>query len=242
MNLVFYDVGKPEQASVMDIIGHRGAAAAAPENTLSAVRLGMECADYVEVDVRLSRDHVPVIMHDPTVDRTTNGSGRVGEFTAADLRLLDAGKGEHVPTLEEVCLLVGGKSGLCIEIKEPGSELEVCGVLDRVARGPLLVVSFHRAALAMVHDVLPDVPLGLIHTQPVPPTPRKGEDPPFWAYLPRFDTLTRDAVAEVHARGMRVIPWTLDSIAEWERAREMGVDGFATDDPCGAWSWRKTVE
>lgn len=120
----------------MDIIGHRGAAAAAPENTLSAIRTGMECADYVEVDVRLSRDHVPVIMHDPTVDRTTNGSGRVGEFTAADLHLLDAGQGEQIPTLEEVCLLVGKKTGLCVEIKEPGSELEVCEVLDRVAGGP----------------------------------------------------------------------------------------------------------
>jgi glycerophosphoryl diester phosphodiesterase len=222
----------------MEIIGHRGAAAAAPENTLAAIRTGMECADYVEVDVRLSRDHVPVIMHDPTVDRTTNGSGRVAEFSAADLRLLDAGNGERVPTLEEVCLLVGRRTGLCVEIKEPGSELEVCRVLDRAAEGPLLVVSFHRSSLAMVHDVMPEIPLGLIHTQPVPPAPRKGEEPPLWAFLPRFDTLSRDAVATVHARGMRVIPWNLDTGAEWERAREMGVDGFATNDPCRARQWR----
>lgn len=226
----------------MEIIGHRGAAAAAPENTLAAIRIGMECADYVEVDVRLSRDHVPVLMHDPTVDRTTSGNGRVAEFSAADLRLLDAGKGEPVPTLEEVCLLIGGKAGLCVEIKEPGSELEVCEVLDRVAGGSLLVVSFHRASLAMVHDVMPDIPLGLIHTQPVPPNPRKSEDPPFRVYLPKFDTLTREAVEEVHARGMRVIPWTPGSTAEWDRARGMGVDGFATDDPCKARRWRDTVQ
>lgn len=221
----------------MEIIAHRGASARAPENTLAAIRLALGCADYVEVDVRLSLDRVPVVIHDPTVDRTTSGKGRVGDFTTAELRALDAGHGEHVPTLEEVCGLVAGKAGLCVELKEPGSEIHVCEVLDRLSPSPLLVVSFHRASLAAVHEVMPETPLGLISTRPEIPTPRRDEDVPLYAFLPRFDVLTREVTREARSRGLRVIPWTLDSEAEWEEARRVGVDGFATNDPCRAKAW-----
>jgi len=223
----------------MEIIGHRGAAARAPENTPASIRVALQCADYVEVDVRLSRDRVPVIMHDATLDRTTSGKGRVAEYTLEELREFDAGQGERIPTLEEVCGLVRGKTGLCVEIKEPGSELVVCEVLDRLAPDPLLVVSFHRAALGMVHEILPGVALGLISSRPELPAPRKGEDVPLAAFLPRFDALTPEIVAAAHARGMRVIPWTLNAPDAWERAGALAADGFATDDPCRAREWQE---
>ncbi|MEM2124221.1 MAG: glycerophosphodiester phosphodiesterase family protein [Methanolinea sp.] len=221
----------------MEIIAHRGASARAAENTLAAVRLATGCADYVEVDVRLSRDRVPVVMHDPTVDRTTNGKGRVGDFTAAELRALDAGQGEHVPTLEEVCGLVEGRTGLCVELKEPGSGYHVCDVLERHSPRPLLVVSFHGASLAAVHEIMPEVPLGLVSSRPGIPRPRRDEDVPLHVFLLRFDVLSKEIVREARARGMRVIPWTLDAEAEWEEACRLGVDGFATDDPCRAREW-----
>ena len=110
----------------MLIIGHRGAKGEEPENTLRAVRAGMACAESVEVDVRLSLDGVPVVMHDPLLDRTTNGTGPVNEYTKETLQTLDAGEGEKIPTLEEVCSLVAGHCGLFLEIKEPGSEEQVC--------------------------------------------------------------------------------------------------------------------
>ncbi|HQM56162.1 MAG TPA: glycerophosphodiester phosphodiesterase family protein, partial [Methanoregulaceae archaeon] len=93
----------------MFIIGHRGARAVEPENTLRAMKTGMTCADYIEVDVRLSCEGIPVIMHDPMLDRTTNGTGSVNAHTLEELKSLDAGKGESIPTLEEVCRLVSGR-------------------------------------------------------------------------------------------------------------------------------------
>ncbi|MDD1713112.1 MAG: glycerophosphodiester phosphodiesterase, partial [Methanoregulaceae archaeon] len=106
----------------MQVIGHRGARSVEPENTLRAVREGMRCADTVEVDIRQTRDGVLVIMHDATLDRTTNGHGLIRTCTLAALQRLDAGKGEKIPTFSEVLDLVGGRCGLFAEIKEPGTE------------------------------------------------------------------------------------------------------------------------
>ncbi|MEM2795626.1 MAG: glycerophosphodiester phosphodiesterase family protein, partial [Thermofilaceae archaeon] len=101
------------------IVAHRGASGYEPENTLRSVRKALEMGvDAVEVDVRLSRDGVPVVIHDETVDRTTNGSGRVSDMTLKELKRLDAGAGEQIPLLEEVLEVVKGHAPLFAEIKE----------------------------------------------------------------------------------------------------------------------------
>ena len=87
----------------MFIIGHRGARAVQPENTVTALKEGMKCTDFVEIDVRLTKDAVPVVLHDATLDRTTDGTGAVCDRTLRDLRWVDAGDGHPVPTLQEVC-------------------------------------------------------------------------------------------------------------------------------------------
>lgn len=225
----------------MFIVGHRGTGVAGPENTCKAIRTGMECADFVEVDVRLSRDRVPVIMHDPTLDRTTSGSGRVADLTAEELAALDAGDGEHVPLLREICEEIRGRCGLFVEIKEPGSELEVCRVLDREAPSPLMVVSFHRASLEMVSEILSGIKNGLIYSQPLPDVSAMAARKNIRAILPRRDLLDRELVADAHRRGILVIPWTLNAEDQWEEARELGVDGVVTDDPCSARRWRDTT-
>ncbi|MCU0632478.1 MAG: glycerophosphodiester phosphodiesterase [Methanolinea sp.] len=225
----------------MFIVGHRGARAHAPENTQKAIRIGMKCAEYVEVDVRLSLDRVPVVMHDPTVDRTTDGKGRVGEMTFDELSTLDAGEGEHVPSLQEVCELVKGECGLFVEIKEPGSEMEVCAVLDREAPSPLWVVSFHSGSLEIVSEILPGAVIGFIYSRQVPGAAENAARKKQHALLPRFDLLVPELVGAAHARGIRVVPWTPNTAGEWEMAREIGVDGVATDDPCSAREWNKTV-
>jgi glycerophosphoryl diester phosphodiesterase len=107
------------------VIGHRGASAYYPENTLSAFKAAYEMgAEMVELDILLSKDGVPVVIHDETLDRTTNGKGNVKEFTLEELKKLDAGlwfgeehKGEPIPTLEEVIQFAKGKIALNIEIK-----------------------------------------------------------------------------------------------------------------------------
>lgn len=104
----------------MEIYAHRGASLEHPENTLTAfaraVELGVE---GIELDIHLSADGVPVVLHDETLDRTTNGTGHVGEHTVEQLRALDAGNGDYVPTLEEVLALAEGKVRVNIEIKDP---------------------------------------------------------------------------------------------------------------------------
>ncbi len=102
----------------MLIIGHRGCNLE-PENTLRALAKGMEGADFVEVDVRVSRDNELVVIHDRSLERITNGKGMVKDFTLEQLKELDAGKGEKIPTLKEILDLVRDK-GLIIEINKRG--------------------------------------------------------------------------------------------------------------------------
>jgi glycerophosphoryl diester phosphodiesterase len=218
----------------MFVIGHRGAAAMEPENTLRALRVGMKCAHFVEVDVRITQDGVPVILHDPTIDRTTNGHGKVSDIPLAVLRQFDAGKGETIPTLEEVLHLVEGKCGLAVELKEkedPGAVLDLVG---RSRVNPLLVVSFHADPLKEVKRTLRHARTGFIFSRPDP-------DPMETAALihadmifPRFSLLTPTLVEEAHRRKLMVVAWTLNSAPEIRTAVEVQADGFATDDPCGA--------
>jgi glycerophosphoryl diester phosphodiesterase len=218
----------------MIIIGHRGAKAVEPENTLRAIREGMNCADYVEIDARLSCDGIPVIMHDSSVDRTTDGRGPVNSFTVADLRTLDAGKGEKIPTLDEVCRVVRGSCGLFCEIKEPGSEEIVCGVLSREAPDDLWIVSFYTESITAARRLLPRAKTGLIVSRLCSDLPEQVGDLGADAILLKYDLLTTDLVSGCHDRGLRVISWTLNTPAEFEKAAGFGIDGLASDDPCAA--------
>ena len=105
------------------VVGHRGAAGVMPENTIKGFRYAIELGvDYVECDVHLSRDKQLMVMHDATVDRTTNGRGAIRDLTAARIRSLDAGQGEQVPLLDEVLETVRGEVHLLIELKGTGVE------------------------------------------------------------------------------------------------------------------------
>jgi glycerophosphoryl diester phosphodiesterase len=219
---------------VMFVIGHRGSAATEPENTLRALRAGMNCAHFVEVDLRMTLDGVPIIMHDATIDRTTNGQGKVSDLTFSDLQQFDAGKGEVIPALTEVLRLVEGRCGLVVELKEvrdPGPVLELIG---KSAVNPLLIVSFHAPALKEVKRTLRHARTGLIFSHSYP-------DPLEIAVIinadmifPRFNLLTPALVEEAHHRYLMVVPWTLNTAAEIRTVVEMQADGFATDDPCQA--------
>ncbi len=102
------------------IMGHRGAKAYEPENTLRSVRKALDLGvQAVEIDIHLSRDGRLIVIHDATVDRTTNGKGRVSDLSWKELRRLDAGLGEPLPVLEEVVALVRGRAHLFIELKDP---------------------------------------------------------------------------------------------------------------------------
>lgn len=218
----------------MFIIGHRGARGTDPENTLRAVRAGMACADYVEVDVRLSHDGIPVVMHDLLLDRTTNGTGPVHEYTLDELKALDAGQGEEIPTLEEVCSLVSGHCGLFVEIKEPGSEDPVCRVIRKNMPEHLYIVSFHPESIVSAQDLLPGVKTGIICSRPMTGLPGAAAGLGADAILLKFALLTRDLITECREKNLVIVSFTLNSPNEFRIADEQGIDGLATDDPCSA--------
>ncbi len=237
------------------IVAHRGAPSSRPENTLAsfeeALRLG---ARIVELDVRVSRDGVAVVMHDATVDRTTDGAGAVHELTASELTALNAGtpeRPERVPTLADVLDLVGGRGAVALEIKnlpgEPGydpvretavelvhAELERTGF-----EGPVLVLSFNPASLGASKELAPDVPTGFLTTEHLPPREAlahaagAGHE----MLLPGTRSLIPAGpgfVEEVHAAGLRVGTWTADEPREVRMLLDRGVDAVASNDPAMA--------
>src|SRR3990170_5929712 len=170
----------PEDAFPV-IVAHRGASITHPENTLpafeAAIGLG---ARIVELDVRVSADGVPVVMHDPTVDRTTDGTGAVHELTAGELARLSATGAEAaggVPRLDQVLDLVSGRAAVALEIKnipgEPGYDTrrEVAveaahAEIERTAfEGPVLVIAFNPASIAASRAIAPEVPTGFLTTE-----------------------------------------------------------------------------
>jgi glycerophosphoryl diester phosphodiesterase len=217
----------------MLIIGHRGARAQQPENTLRALEEGIRCADFVEIDLRRSRDGELVVMHDPTVDRTTNGTGPVSTLSLTDLKSLDAGKGEKIPTFQEVLDLVRGRCGLLVEIKEPGTEDQIVTRIRDTGFGDLFVISFHLSAIERVRESS-TLKTGLIVSRgmpdPVDLAFRAGVD----LILPRLDLVTGAMVRKAHRQRILLFAWTVNQVGDIHRMARFGLDGIASDDPCFA--------
>lgn len=230
-------------------LGHRGASAYAPENTLAAFRLAAEMgADGVELDAKVSRDGVVVVMHDPTVDRTTGGSGRVSDLALADLKRLDAGSkfdrrfaGECVPTLEEVFDAVADRLIVNIELtnySSPADALEL-NVIDLIARRDLadrvMVSSFNPLSLRRVKRSAPHVVCGLLYSPGDPIYLRQTWGAPLIPYLearhPAYRMVDADYVRKYHARGQRINVWTVNEEDDMRRMIEAGVDAIMTDRP-----------
>ena len=234
------------------VVAHRGASSTRPENTVAsfeeAIRLG---AQLVEFDVRLSSDGVPVVIHDPAVDRTTDGSGFVHELTAAQIASLRADGVEAVPTLDEVLGVLSGHAGAAIEIKsipgepafDPAREPIVEAVHSGLGRvrfeGPVLVISFNPASIAASKTIAPSVPTGFLTTDLVDPREAlafavaQGHDmvlPGTRAAIPAGEAF----VQEVHAAGVRAGTWTVDDPEIVRMLFDRGFDAVASNDPAMA--------
>ena len=146
-------------------IGHRGAAGHAPENTLAAAQKGIELGvDFVEIDVRRTADGVLVALHDSTLNRTTNGKGRVDSFSLHELRAFDAGDGERIPTVEEVLTIAAGRTGLMLELKVAGvASLTVETVQKARFHNPVIYASFLHTELTAVRAVAPEAALMVLY-------------------------------------------------------------------------------
>jgi len=222
------------------LIAHRGASGECPENTLLSFRRGLEQgADALEMDVRVSADGIPVVIHDRNVDRTTNGSGPVASLSAAELAALDAGEGQQIPTLESV-LEDFPDTPIIIEVKEATASGPVAQVIkSQAASRRVLVGSFEQAALRAFEP------------ESYHRSASRRETAAFWLWSRlgighRSRSYEAFTVPVKHGRltvvdssfaraakrcGRPVHVWTVDDRSEAERLRRMGVRGIITNFP-----------
>lgn len=215
------------------VIAHRGASAYEPENTLRAIKRALDLgADMVEIDVRATKDDHIVVIHDATVDRTTNGRGYVKDMTLEELKRLNAGLGERIPTLQEVISLIKGRANLVIEIKVPGIEEKVFKIIDEHKIGEeVIVTSFHHPTLLRIKNLNARIRTGIIiASRPVRPV-QLALDAKSDALFPKYTYLDLEMVEEAHKHGLAVYPWTVDDLKDAELLIGMGVDGIVTNKP-----------
>ncbi len=225
--------------AVLDI-AHRGDSGDFPENTIAAFRAAADAgADLCELDVQATRDGAVVVIHDDTVDRTTDGTGAVNRLTLAEIKRLDAGvskdarfAGERVPTLAEVFAAVGGRVGLNIEIKEGAVERGVCEIIRaNRALETSLVSSFEWNALRAVQKIDPQVRIALLAEKEPAQLLGAASAMRACAVNPRFDLVTPEFCADAHARGLKVLVWTVDVPELMRLLIDFGVDGIMTNYP-----------
>lgn len=242
----------------VDVVAHRGSSGAAPENTLAAIQLAIEHrSDVVENDIQRTSDGELVIMHDTTLARTTDveqvfpdrAPWSVGTFTLAEIKQLDAGSwfapqfaGERVPTLQEWVEAVGNQAGMLLEPKAPelypgievdiDKELRSLPAFNRALRaGRVAVQSFNHLWLKAYKHLAPDVPVGLLFS--LKPTLAEISAAATWAEQvnPALGPIDEATVQAVHAEGLEIHVWTVNSGADMRRAINWGVDGIITNYP-----------
>jgi glycerophosphoryl diester phosphodiesterase len=218
---------------MVNIIGHRGAAAEEPENTLRAFRRALDAgAAGVELDVHLTKDGRLAVIHDETVDRTTNGQGRVQDFTLAELQRLNAGLGEHIPALEEVVELVRGRGQLLVELKLP----EAAPPLLRLCREGRLfedvrAISFWHPAVKALKEEESRLRTGALMVG-------CPADPGGLARAALADTLVlnyryvnRQLADLTRQQGLKVIVWNIDDPEGLGPYLSMNLEGICTNKP-----------
>ena len=213
-------------------IGHRGARAYEPENTLLSFRKALEMGvDAIEFDVRRTKDNHLVVIHDADVKRTTNGKGLVADFTLKEIKDLSTEKGGKIPTLEEVLELLDSKVKILVELKEQGYEEKVLSIVcAKKVEKNVIITSFLEPALKKIRELNPEVETGLIYAKP--PNPVKSALELKASYLLPLYRFTHTAnVEKAHQNGLKVLVWTINTKEEAEEYAKKGVDGIATDKP-----------
>lgn len=215
--------------------GHRGARGHEPENTLLSIRRALEMgANGIEVDVWNAGGRLMVI-HDAKLQRTTNGKGYVWAKSFEELRALDAGKGERVPTLEEVFELVDGRATVNVELKGRVTAGLVSKMIEEGVRKnrwdyrQFIVSSFHRRELASIAN--PEIPIGMLCARPTPFYHLSARRLRALSIHSALAQTTRRFVRDAHRRGYKVFVYTVNSPADIQRMRDWEVDGVFTDFP-----------
>lgn len=229
------------------VIGHRGASALAPENTFASFELAVQNqADAIEFDVKLSADKHVVIIHDSSVDRTTNGIGKVSEMKLSELQKLDAGSkfgikfaGERIPTLEEVFAQFGKRILMNVELTNYATPFDglvkkvVELVIKHKVEDHVIFSSFLAKNLRQAQNILSEIPCGLLaYSGWLGFFPRQfGWKKSFQALHPYITDVDQVLVQKVHSSGKRIHVWTVNGEENIRRMLDLNVDGIFTDNP-----------
>jgi len=196
-------------------IGHRGARAYEPENTLRSFRKALEIGvDAIEFDVRKTRDDHIVVIHDADVKRTTNGKGLVADLKLEEIKKLSTKKIEKIPTLEEALEFIDGKVKILIELKEQGYEENVLSTVhSKKLEKNVIISSFLEPALKKTRELNKTIETGLIYAEH--PNPIKAALELKANYLISLYRFTHTAnVEKAHENGLKVIVWTINTVEE----------------------------
>ncbi|MEU1511226.1 glycerophosphodiester phosphodiesterase family protein [Streptomyces sp. NPDC005811] len=212
-------------------IGHRGVMGVEPENTLRSFVAAEEAGlDAIELDLHLSKDGALVVMHDPDVDRTTDGTGPIADQTLAELKTLDAGRGERVPVFEEVLDAV--TLPLQAEIKDVQAARALAEVLrERDLVGRVEVSSFHDEAVAEMARLVPGVRTALIGSRFGLDIVSRAADAGAATVCLNLRRLTLEIVEEARRRDLRIIGWVVNTQYQLRLVRALELDGATTDYP-----------
>lgn len=238
-------------------IAHRGASGYAPENTMPAFELASEMkADYIELDIHLTKDQIPVVIHDESVNRTTNGKGYVKNMTLAEMKRLDAGSwfneaypmfardkyaGTSIPTLDEVFSTFGKDINYILEIKESTPNISIESLINEMimkygVEDEVAVHSFSSASLKRFHQINPEIPLYQLvwfdyTALRVSETYLKEIKSYATGISPNFQGISSSFVAQVKNYGLKVMPYTVNYQVNMDKAYSWGVDGVYTNFP-----------
>ncbi|MFJ4468502.1 glycerophosphodiester phosphodiesterase [Streptomyces sp. NPDC089424] len=212
-------------------IGHRGVMGVEPENTLRSFLAAQEAGlDAIELDLHLSKDGTLVVMHDTDVDRTTDGSGPVAEKTLAELRTLDAGRGERIPVFEEVLDAV--RAPLQAEIKDVRAARALADVMRRRdLTGRVEVSSFHDEAITEAARLVPGTRTALIASRYGTEVVERAVAAGAATVCLNIRRLTLEVVEHAREAGLRIIGWVVNTQEHLRLVRALELDGATTDHP-----------
>ncbi|WP_235822818.1 glycerophosphodiester phosphodiesterase [Cytobacillus massiliigabonensis] len=249
----------PDPSIISDsfiVIGHRGASAYAPEHTIASYQLARDLgADYIEIDLQMTKDNVLVAMHDQSVDRTTNGIGSVESHTLAEIKRLDAGswfnkkfplyadtnyKFLSVPTLEEIFYYFGKEANYYIETKSPDKYPQMEEKLIRLLRKydlieehKVIIQSFSEKSLKQIHAAEPKIPLIQLLSYQRPAKLTKSEIKKWKQYAvgigPNYQMIDEAYIKMARRAGLHVHPYTVNSKQELDQLKKWGITGVFTD-------------
>lgn len=222
----------------MQIIAHRGASGYLPENTLAsfqkAISLG---ADLIELDVFVLNSGEVVVLHDPNVDRTTDGTGNVADYSLVELRKLDAGSGQKIPLLSEVLDLIDKRIPINIEMKGSGTARPVAELIDHYVNqkgwsdNHFLVTSENPVELRLFSRLRPTVRVGTLFRGKPPYRSVLSKTAYAFSAILNAESVTSKSVRSAHSRGLKLYAYTVNTKTEARRLQKLKVDGIFTDYP-----------